>query len=194
MSGIGAPAGWVFDMDGTLTVPQHDFDGLRARLGLPRGVDILSGIAAAPAHEQDRLHAEVEAWEAEHAERAVASPDAVALLARLGPCRLGVLTRNTRRDALRTLEVCGLAGYFDDADVLGRDSAPAKPDPGGVLTLAARWELDPARLVMVGDWIHDVEAGRQAGARTVWVDRHGTGRFAGSADLCVTSLEQIPVP
>lgn len=192
MSRHEAGTGWVFDMDGTLTVPQHDFDGLRARLGLPKGVDILSGIAAAPFADQLRLHAEVEAWEGEHAERAVASEDARQLLERLQGRRLGVLTRNTRTHALRTLQVCGLADFFDPADVLGRDSAPAKPDPGGVILLAKRWALHPARLVMVGDWIHDVEAGRRAGARTVWVDRRGHGRFAGSADLSVRSLTEVP--
>ena len=32
---------WLFDMDGTLTIAMHDFDAMRAELGLPVGVPIL---------------------------------------------------------------------------------------------------------------------------------------------------------
>jgi hypothetical protein len=32
---------WIFDMDGTLTISIHDFDGIKRILGLP--IDSLSG-------------------------------------------------------------------------------------------------------------------------------------------------------
>lgn len=179
---------WIFDMDGTLTVPQHDFAGLKRLLGLPMDQDILTGIEAAPADERDELHRRVRVWEEEHADRAVASPDAVELLEALQGRRLGVLTRNTRENALRTLEACGLEHHFDPLDVLGRDCAAPKPDPAGVLQLAGRWGLAPERVVMVGDWIHDVEAGRRAGARTLWIDRFGDGRFLEAADHATRTL------
>ena len=31
---------WVFDLDGTLTVHQHDFDAIRAELGIPEHIKI----------------------------------------------------------------------------------------------------------------------------------------------------------
>ena len=179
---------WIFDMDGTLTVPQHDFAALKRSLGLPPNLDILAGIDAAPAHTRADLHHRVRVWEEQHADHAVASRDAVELLEALAGRRLGVLTRNTRENALRTLAACGLEHHFDALDVLGRDCAAPKPDPAGVVALAQRWQLAPAQVVMVGDWIHDVHAGRRAGARTVWVDRIGDGRFAHEADHSTTVL------
>lgn len=178
--------GWIFDMDGTLTVPQHDFAALRRDLGLPAELDILAGIAAAPADEQPGLHEAVRRWEEEHADRAQADPGAVALLDALEGRKVGVLTRNTRENALRTLSAISLLDRFDPVDVLGRDCAAPKPDPAGVLLLAKRWALPPTDLVMIGDWIHDVEAGRRAGATTIWIDPENTRRF--EADLVVPAL------
>ncbi len=56
-------------------------------------------------------------------------------------CRLGILTRNARELAHVTLEAIGLADCFAVEDVLGRDDAPPKPDPGGLLKLAAAWDV-----------------------------------------------------
>ncbi len=36
---------WIFDLDGTLTVPVHDFQGIRKTLGIPRDKDILGFIS-----------------------------------------------------------------------------------------------------------------------------------------------------
>ena len=37
---------WIFDMDGTLTVPMHDFAWLHRTLDVPEGDDILATIVA----------------------------------------------------------------------------------------------------------------------------------------------------
>ena len=37
---------WIFDLDGTLTVAAHDFDAIRAELGLPQGRPILEALLA----------------------------------------------------------------------------------------------------------------------------------------------------
>lgn len=185
---------WVFDMDGTLTVPTHDFDALRRDLGLPPDSPILETLDALPPEEAAVLHERLHAWELEHAARALPIADAVALLEVLASrgATLGVLTRNTRPVALRTLEVTGLADYFVPSDVLGRDSAAPKPSPEGVLRLLTGWSAEPAQAVMVGDWVFDVDAGRAAGAATVWIDRHGHApRFPGRADVVVSSLRQL---
>ena len=57
--------GWIFDLDGTLALPVHDFDGLREALGLPPGVLILEYLASRPAAEAKTLGARLEALEAE---------------------------------------------------------------------------------------------------------------------------------
>lgn len=52
-----------------------------------------------------------------------------------------------------------------------------KPAPGMLLAAAARFDLDLARSVLIGDALTDVEAGQRAGCRTILV-RTGRGREA----------------
>lgn len=185
--------GWIFDLDGTLTVPVHDFAALRTRLQIPPQDDILDHIAAADPARQAALRAAVHAWEAELAGAAVAQGDAVALLAALTArgARRGVLTRNTRETALRSLEAAGLGAHFDALDVIGREEAAAKPAPDGLLLLLARWGLRPEDSVMVGDYVFDARAGRAAGAATVLVLRADDRGWEGEADLLLTDLRAL---
>jgi phosphoglycolate phosphatase len=56
------------------------------------------------------------------------------------------------------------------ADVAGADTFPVrKPDPRHILMLVERMGGDPARTVMIGDSIHDVEAAHAAGLPAVLV-------------------------
>jgi len=59
------------------------------------------------------------------------------------------------------------ACYHDDVD----RCACRKPKPGLILEGAARYGVDPAQSFMVGDRWRDIDAGRAAGCRTVWIDR-----------------------
>ena len=85
-------------------------------------------------------------------------------------CRLGILTRNAHELALLTLRAIGLDDCFAVPDVIGRDEAPPKPDPGGLLHFARTWQVAPSELVMVGDYRFDLECARAAGARSVLVN------------------------
>jgi D-glycero-D-manno-heptose 1,7-bisphosphate phosphatase len=77
----------------------------------------------------------------------------------------------------------------DDAD----DCACRKPRPGMILAAAARHDVDLARSVTVGDRWRDVEAGRSAGTRTVFIDQHYDERRPEHADLTVGDLkESVP--
>ena len=163
---------WVFDMDGTLTIAVHDFAAIRQALSIPPEDDILTHLAALPAEESAAKHA----WLLEH-ERDLAlgsrpAPGAVELVRELAGrgYRLGIFTRNARELAHVTLEAIGLADCFAEADVLGRDEAPPKPHPGGLLKLAEAWDVAPQRMVMVGDYRFDLDCGRAAGTRTVLVN------------------------
>lgn len=104
-----------------------------------------------------------------------------------------VARRTARRDAVEAInhhlgETLGLdavaACFHDDAD----NCVCRKPGPGMILELAARFRVDPALSVMVGDRWRDVEAGRRAGCRTVFIDRGYDERQPGGADLRCASL------
>lgn len=187
---------WIFDMDGTLTVPMHDFAWLRARLGVPPGRDVLAHVDALAPPLAAAAHRVIHDWEMDVADRACPQPDALALLGALdrAGCRLGVLTRNTQEGAQRTLAAAGLQRFFRPVDVLGRDDAAPKPDPAGVLRLLAGWGALPSDAVVVGDWIYDTAAGRAAGAATVLVDREDPAPETDTADLRVGSLDAVPRP
>lgn len=187
------PRAWVFDLDGTLTVAQHDFAAIKRELGLPPESPVLEGIAAAPAADRARLLDAVHRWELDLAAHARPNPGAAELLARLRArgLPLGVLTRNTSAIAWRTLEVTRLAWAFARADVLGREDTSPKPAPDGVLALASRWGVPPAELVVVGDFRFDLDAARAAGAQAVWLDSDGTGEFASLADRVVRGLAEL---
>ncbi|MGP0172130.1 HAD family hydrolase [Pseudomonas sp. NCHU5208] len=172
MSHLGAVRHWVFDMDGTLTLAVHDFPAIKRVLGIPQEADILHHLAALPADEAAAKHA----WLLEHErELAVASrpaPGAIELVRSLCErgCRLGILTRNAHELALLTLQAIGLDDCFAVEDILGRDEAPPKPHPGGLLHLAGRWQVAPSELLMVGDYRYDLECAQAAGARSVLVN------------------------
>jgi D-glycero-D-manno-heptose 1,7-bisphosphate phosphatase len=55
---------------------------------------------------------------------------------------------------------------FDDA------SPRRKPNPGMLLDAARKYDIDLTKSFMVGDRAKDVEAGRRAGCRTIFID-HG---------------------
>lgn len=190
---------WIFDMDGTLTVAVHDFDAIRAELGLPRGRLILEALAERPEAERAVLTARLDAIERRLARDARPQPGASVLLEALASrsARLGILTRNSRENALLTLEAAGLGGFFDADHVLGRDEAEPKPSPAGVLRLLDAWQGEAGSAVMVGDYRLDLLCGRAAGATTVYLDPSGRFDFAHLADHSVRRLDELlldPLP
>lgn len=163
---------WVFDMDGTLTIAVHDFLAIKRALDIPEEDDILHHLAALPAEEAAGKRAWLLDHERELAYAATPAPGARELLHDLRDrgCRLGVLTRNAHELALVTLQAVGMGDCFARDDILGRDEAPPKPDPGGLLHLAAKWDVEPQAMVMVGDFRFDLECAKAAGARGVLVN------------------------
>ena len=81
--------------------------------------------------------------------------------------------------------------FFEPDCVLGRESAPPKPNPDGIHKLLDYWETHPGDTVMVGDYHFDLEAGRRAGTTTVWLDIEGHSQWLDQADLRVQSLQEL---
>ena len=184
---------WVFDLDGTLTVAIHDFGRIRNLLGVPEGTDILGHLDALPEAEALVAKGRLSEIEEELAGRTEPAVGALGLVQKLHArgVRMGVLTRNTRANALRTLARIGLCSYIPEHDVLGRDEALAKPDPDGIIKLALGWGIPPSSLVMVGDYSFDLLSGRAAGAATIHVDPSRSFRWPELADLAVGSLAEL---
>lgn len=105
---------------------------------------------------------------------------------------LGVLTNKSLKFTEKILQYLEIGAYF--TEVLGGDSLPVKkPDPAGIFLMADRWNIDPAKeLIMVGDHATDIEVGQRAGCKTVFIA--GTiGKKRGlTPDFIIESMRELP--
>jgi phosphoglycolate phosphatase-like HAD superfamily hydrolase len=46
---------------------------------------------------------------------------------------------------------------------LTREDAPPKPDPQGLLSIAANWAIDCGDIAYIGDYKYDIQAAHNAG-------------------------------
>ncbi|HET6450037.1 MAG TPA: HAD-IA family hydrolase [Spirochaetia bacterium] len=161
----------LFDFDGTLTHPDAlDFPALRKALECPPGTLILEHIAALPtAEERDRKHRILAEFELAAARASVpndAAEETVAALRRAG-LAVGILTRNTRSSVLASLANFHSTREDDFGVIVTRESGGRpKPHPDGVLSAAQALAVEPARMLVVGDFVFDIAAGAAAGAAT----------------------------
>jgi HAD superfamily hydrolase (TIGR01549 family) len=157
--------GVIFDLDGTLVDSQLDFEAMRVEMGLSEGLPILEALETMDAAERERCLEILHRHEHEGAERATLIPGVIELHSHLTARQVpqAVVTRNARHLALRVLERLQLR--FDP--IVGREDGPVKPDPAAIFSICEQWKVSPSEVVVIGDYLFDIEAGRRAGARTV---------------------------
>jgi HAD superfamily hydrolase (TIGR01549 family) len=182
---IGEPGpirGVVFDLDGTLIHQALDFEEIRLEIGLPPGTPLLEAMEQLPLPERDRAWAILDRHELSAATAAEVLPGVREFLAWLDErgMRRAVLTRNSRAAAGAALARCRLTGFNP---VISRDDAPFKPQPDGLLNICVAWGLRPTAVMMIGDYLYDIQVGRRAGTRTALVTHGRIWPFAGQADL-----------
>lgn len=133
-------------------------------------------------------------------EEAATAPQAQAVDLRevLGQLRaegmgLGVATNDAEMPARAHLDGAGVTDLFDF--IAGYDSGfGGKPAPGQCLAFAKEMGVDPAQVVMVGDSLHDLHAGRAAGMKTVGVltGLAGKDELAPHADVVLPDIGHLP--
>jgi len=185
--------GVLFDFDETLTAPGAiDFALIRRRIGCPDDRPILEFIDALGDGEERRR-----ALEAVHdVEMAAAAgsgpnPGAEGLVRWLQEqgLPLAIQTRNSRASVERAFANFEHLSAADFRVLITRDDEVAnKPAPDGVLQAAATMGVDPSEVLVVGDYVFDMQAGRSAGAVTALLDN---GDSMASADLCDFTLHDI---
>ncbi len=176
---IGPIKAVIFDFDGTLTLPEAlDFAAIKRKLGCPENEPVLEYILNIPDPvKQKEMLTELEIFETEGAARSVPAEGAEDILVALQIRKIpvAVLTRNSYRSVARALQNFNTIGPEDFAVIVTRDDAlPIKPDPAGVLFIASQLNIPPANILVVGDYIFDMQAGRKAGCSTVMLDPDGT--------------------
>jgi len=119
-------------------------------------------------------------------------PGVRATLGKLSAYAKAVLSNRMTALAVQVLERFKLLPYF--LDVVGRDSgAGMKPSPLPVLHLLGRIPAKPDETIIVGDCIHDINAGRAAGVCTVAATYgYGVDRsFVERADFVIDGFPQL---
>ena len=188
-----APRAVIFDLDGTLTEPVLDFDAIRAEIGLPERGPILEQLEALTAAERARAEAVMVRHERAAIARATLSDGCADLLGHLRAqaIPISILTRNVRE----VVHTFARMFTFEFHAIYTREDGPPKPSPAGALSLCRAMGVEPAHTLAVGDYKYDVIAGREAGCRTVLVDRDGLAAHElvewGSPDLVVKSLREL---
>ncbi|HOK66473.1 MAG TPA: HAD family hydrolase [Anaerohalosphaeraceae bacterium] len=181
----------LFDLDGTLTVPLLDFDLIRRQIGLPPDCpSILAAIENLPETQRRQ------AWEilCRHEEVAALhstlQPSAKSLLdyLRQKNIKTGILTRNSRASAQTVLT----KHRITVDGMITREDGPPKPDPFGVLALCRLFQTIPSRTLVVGDFLHDLQSAKNAGAVAVlFKSHHRADEFVPWADFVIHSLDEI---
>ena len=180
-------------MDGTLTVSAHDFEFIRAELGIPSGEPILEALHRLPRRQAAPLWEKLNRLEERFAREASLMHGAIELLEKLDArgAELAILTRNTMPVVEKTLETCGLERFFPLCHRLDRDACVPKPSPDGILRLLELWQAEASDTVMVGDFLYDLQAGRSAGVATIHLDVDGDRDWPEYTDIKVRHFSEL---
>lgn len=165
------------------------FADMRSALGITKKIDILEHIDGLPVSQQPAAIEAIRSVERKAMESQIPQPGLAALMSYLDSRQIpkAICTRNFDVPVQNLLDKFLVGSTFHP--VVTRDFRPPKPDPAGILHIATAWGLrdkivdsvgnsgggelggngspDASGLIMVGDSIDDITAGRRAGAATV---------------------------
>jgi phosphoglycolate phosphatase len=180
------PRGLIFDLDGTLVdsfadiatalnltrahygLPPLPQEAVRAQVGSGSEHLVHELVPGPPERLPEALRLYLEHYDAHALEQTRPLPGVAEVLQHYRGRPLAVVTNKTAHLSRRILQGLGLWERF--RIVLGGDSlARCKPDPLPVRHVLACFALPPGEVVLVGDGLHDIAAGRAAGVRTVAV-------------------------
>ncbi|HDZ35379.1 MAG TPA: glycosyltransferase [Thermococcus sp.] len=98
--------------------------------------------------------------------------------------KMAVMTRSSRKAALRALEMHGIREYF--SLVSTRDDVPPaelKPNAGQLKRVIEALGVEPTRTLVVGDHGYDVLPAKELRALSVMITSHESGRMSFSVDV-----------
>ena len=189
--------GVLFDFDDTLTKAGGlDYARIRADIGCPEDASILSYIDTIQdmrkREEARNILKDHEIGAAARAKPAIGAEDLIIWLQKSNIGR-GIITRNTRQAvdiSFRSFKKVGSTNF--NIIVTRDDNIPVKPEPDGVLLVCAKLYLQPDELLVVGDYIYDVQAGASAGSVTVFFDSRPNRAFEPPpSDYTITEISEI---
>lgn len=178
----------IFDLDGTITKPDLDFDRIRDEIGVEG--PILEAMETMSADARGRAELILVRYEGEAAGRAELHDGAIEVIQglRSSGYPVAILTRNSRRNLDNILKRFGI-----EVDATRtRDDGAIKPSPEPVLSLCCELDVEPRDTWMVGDYLFDIQSGQRAGAKTIlMIGDRARPSFADQADHTVSRLKDL---
>ena len=178
----------IFDLDGTITKPLHDFTKIKQTLELPLEQDILTSIRTMNGNERILIEQKLQEIEEKLAQKTELQHNVELVLRHLSKQNkhLAILTRNSKQNALISLRSTGLLNVFDPAAIYGRDESAPKPDPDGIKKLMNYFNVVQSESAIIGDYKYDLQAGKNAGISTIYYDPDEDAQWDEYADHKIT--------
>jgi HAD superfamily hydrolase (TIGR01509 family) len=187
----------LFDFDGTLTKPGAlDFPVIKQAIGCPDNIAILEYIESLKDSSQRKKALSVlDRFEIEAAGDSEPNSGAEELIPylRSKDLRVGIISRNSYQSIERALKNFKTISVSDFDLIISRDD-PVKPKPSadGILFAAEKLGLDVKHILVVGDYIFDIQAGHDAGAITVLLNNKPDSLAKQvDSDFTISRLEEL---
>lgn len=205
----------VFDMDGTLLGAPKTFQELKEELKsklLNMGVDeeligdltpmyeSLKRISLETGRDFEELYSLLVELEAERIEESFLFDGAIEVLEFLRERRIpmALMTRSSRKAAMKALEMHGIEEYF--SLISTRDDVPQedlKPNTGQLEAIISHFGVEPSKVLVVGDHGYDIIPAKKLGCLSVKITGHTAGRMSFDVDVEphfeVETLRELPV-
>ncbi|GAA6172566.1 HAD-IA family hydrolase [Colwellia sp. KU-HH00111] len=182
-------AGVVFDLDNTLVSSSLNFTQIKAAVGCPLEVDVLSFIDQLPQKQQclaKQVVNDYEMADAHHATKLAGADKVLALLSRLN-IPYAIVTRNNKVAGSLKLKNNNL-----NVDLLlTREDFKAKPAPDALLYLAQHWSIPANQILCVGDFLYDILMANNAQTQSCLVSYGQTLEYANLATFVVDDLNAL---
>ena len=178
----------IFDLDGTITQPHLDFKKIREELGIQNSESILDYIASLDEKGKARARRILDRHEKDAAYHSKLTPGVRELFSYLEEhdIRTAIITRNALENVRIVLDKHGLS--VDE--IVTRNDGPVKPSPEGVFALCRKFDVTPDEALFVGDYLFDIQTGKNAGTKTVLLKWQDTSSWSIQADSEISTLEE----
>lgn len=185
----------LLDFDGTLSRPGSlDFNSIKRELGCPLEKPVLEWIEGLePEDVRNAAMARLDAFECEGARTSSPNEGAEDIVTSFKAKGLGVglITRNSLSSILRALENFHRLSPEDFDITITRDEGlPPKPSPEGIRHAARELGVETSQIIVVGDFIFDIQAGSSAGALTVFLT-NGKSDAPLDSDFVISRLSEL---
>ena len=181
---------FLLDWDGVLADTRLNFAPLRDKYFGGRIVPLFETASALPDPGRSEVLVEIRNVEMEGAAAATAVEGAKDLIAWLAEARKpwAVISRNCRDSILLAAERCGIAL---PPVTLSREDPYVKPDSRALSLAAERLGVALAGCVMVGDFVYDLQAARNAGIPSVLVRKKTGAEWENLADYAYATVREF---